>query len=639
MSGGEEKPTVGEQGAGAAGEEGGEGTGERRTDITERYAGASRVTAEGDATRVTLAGDLGRGPVRADGTVKEAVPLREALSALHEVVQSDFRYKPKDRTAYLAYQRMRKQTATLSSWDAQRAYFAWISRNDPLAFCVLDPIVTVHPDALVFEVFSQDEGTYAQLAIDWSALEVSGERTLGTTNIDFSQALYDGVQRMRSYRETRLTIGRDAVGLATAGEAEVLEKKVQVPDSWLRGFTQVQSASTLPATTFSLAPVDLYNVLRHLRLNADKKKGGRGIRVELVPGEAPRLVLEPWEEVIPTTAGAYAGRTAQVVRVWGRRRLMLARRFLPFVERVDVHLLGSGLPSFYVLRGGPVTLTIGLTGFSSANWAQQLSFDVMLPRPDDQGKTAEAYAAVLAWLGEHWKGSLTEVAKGAGLKPADTRQALQAACQAGQVMYDLAHDVYRLRPLTETPLDPSRLEYRNDRERQAHDLLNAKNAVRIAQENFIRGVGLELTGRVVVEAEKREYRPQILVADEGRVTRAECTCGFFRKHQLKEGPCAHLIALRLRQALDAQKRDQQRGRARSTITVETRTYTRRHPRGETLFQVSLDRQRLKVRWGERSDASLRVQQLVFGTAAEARAAYFARIDELEAEGYLDATAG
>ncbi len=26
------------------------------------------------------------------------------------------------------------------------------------------------------------------------------------------------------------------------------------------------------------------------------------------------------------------------------------QRFLPFVEEVDVHLLGSGLPSFWVLR-------------------------------------------------------------------------------------------------------------------------------------------------------------------------------------------------------------------------------------------------------------------------------------------------
>ena len=58
------------------------------------------------------------------------------------------------------------------------------------------------------------------------------------------------------------------------------------------------AAATLPGISFTIAPVDLYNVLRQLRLHADQKKGGRAIRVELSPGEVPRLVLEPWETVL-----------------------------------------------------------------------------------------------------------------------------------------------------------------------------------------------------------------------------------------------------------------------------------------------------------------------------------------------------
>jgi len=55
-------------------------------------------------------------------------------------------------------------------------------------------------------------------------------------------------------------------------------------------------------------------------------------------------------------------------------------------------------------------------------------------------------------------------------------------------------------------------------------------------------------------------------------------------------------------------------------------------------QLSLDRQRIKLRWGPR-DQSLRVQSLVFNSVHEARAAYFERVDQLEARGYLDGTAG
>ncbi len=92
------------------------------------------------------------------------------MSALYAVVASDFRYVPKDRTAYLAYTRMRRESANLNAWQAQRAYFSWLLRNDPTAFVMLDPVITVHPDQVLFEVFSKDEGAYAKLGIDRDAL-------------------------------------------------------------------------------------------------------------------------------------------------------------------------------------------------------------------------------------------------------------------------------------------------------------------------------------------------------------------------------------------------------------------------------------------------------------------------------------
>lgn len=612
----------------------------RRTTLALRYAGASQVVTDGGAATLALFGDVQRGDVRAGGRIRDPLLVREALSALHEVVKSDFRYVPKDRAAYLAYRRMRTQAAGLSLLDAQRAYVEWIAQNDPLAFLVLDPIVSVHPDQLLFEVFGKDEGCYAKLGIDWSAIESEGQgedaRRHGTTNIDFSDALFDGVQRMRSYRETRLSVGREAVALRTAEPGathEVLEKKVTVPDAWLRGFLQVQSAATLPRTVVTIAPIDLYNALRHLRLTADPKKGGRGVRVELIPGEAPRLVLEPWELVIATTAGPYLGRAPQVVRVWGRRRLMLLKRLLPFAQSVELHLLGSGLPSFYVLRAGPVTFTLGLSGFTSSSWAQAVSLDLLLQR---RAADAGALDAVLAILGERWAASASAIAADLGLPAPSVLAALQVGCQRGVVMFDVAADVYRFRPLTGVPLDPGRLEFRNDRERRAHDLC-AAGAVTIVTENRVHDLGLELTGKVVVTAEKREYRPELLLDDDGRVKKAACTCAFFRKHQLKEGPCEHLVALRLAEAREAAARRAQRGSARTTVVIETRTYARRHDRGEDVVQVALDRRRVKVRWGLRGQPP-RVQALAFNSVEDAQAAYFARVDDLERRGYLDATA-
>src|SRR3954469_18830742 len=218
------------------------------TPVDLAYAGVSRAVVAPAEAEIDLVGNLRRDPVRFDATVKDPVRFREALSALYAIVGADYRYVPKDRAAYAAFVRMRRQSQALGAWQSQQAYYAWLLRNAPDASLILDPVVAVHPDRVSFDVFSKDEGTYANLGVDRSAFDVAGEPAYGTTNIDFSQSLFDGLQQMRSYRRTRLTIGREAVGLSTeAGgpKGEVLEKRVNVPDSWLRGFLQVQSAATL----------------------------------------------------------------------------------------------------------------------------------------------------------------------------------------------------------------------------------------------------------------------------------------------------------------------------------------------------------------------------------------------------------
>jgi predicted DNA-binding WGR domain protein len=286
------------------------------------------------------------------------------------------------------------------------------------------------------------------------------------------------------------------------------------------------------------------------------------------------------------------------------------------------------LPSFWIFRAAEFTMTVGLTGFTAANWSQAINFDLLLPRKTQTSKPLET---ILAHLAGVWLAGARDLSKVTGLKGAALVEALQLGCQQGKLMYDVAADVYRLRPLSEAPLDLGKLEYRNQRERVAHDLLVRRGAVKITSENRIAGTGLELTGKVVVDEDKREYRPQLLLGDEAQVLKAECTCALYRKQGLKQGPCAHLIALRLCYA------EQQRGKpSLDKVTMETRTFSKRDAAGEDVFQVSLEKQRLKLRWG-RAGKDQRLQRLKFNTLEEARAAYQARLDDLHARGYLDAT--
>ena len=69
------------------------------------------------------------------------------------------------------------------------------------------------------------------------------------------------------------------------------------------------------------------------------------------------------------------------------------------------------------------------------------------------------------------------------------------------------------------------------------------------------------------------------------------------------------------------------------IAVETRTYSRRLPTGEEVYQVSLERRRLKIRWGQ-DEQPRRLQTLTFDSVEDARGAFLARSAELEARGFL-----
>ena len=594
------------------------------------YSGASRVLTAGDAAQVELFGNLARPQVRFEATLKNPLRFREALSALYGVIGSDYRYAPKDRTQYIAYLRLKRDAAPLGVWHAQQAYFAWMLRNDPTALSILDPVVSVHPDQVTFETFGKDESTYACLAFKRTAFADVGKGEYGTTNIDFSDALYSSVQQIRGYRTTTFAVGHDGTKPTAEGRKEVLEKKIQVPDSWLRGFLQVQSAATLPFDHVQLSPMDLYNVLRHLRMNGDRKGKKRGLRFELVPAQQPRIVAEPWETVFTTTGDVLRGKAARLVRVWGRRRLMTMKRLLPFVQSVDVYLLGSGLPSFWVFRCGDITLTLGLTGFTSANWSSALGFDLLLPRKTQDGEPTKK---VVEYLAEKWKADGKELAAQTGIKGAALLEAVQVGCQNGELMYDIANGVYRHRPLTEKPLDLARLQFRNVREKVAHDLLTRRGAVRITGENRIAGIGLELTGTVSVTEEKRDYRPQMVLADEGQVRKVTCTCAAFRKQGIKGGPCVHLIALRLAFA----EKEAKKSKGDDAVKFETRAFAKRDGEVENVVQISLERDKVKYRWG-RSGETMRLQTLRFNSDADARRAYFAKLADLDAKGYLDAIA-
>ena len=125
----------------------------------------------------------------------------------------------------------------------------------------------------------------------------------------------------------------------------------------------------------------------------------------------------------------------------------------------------------------------------------------------------------------------------------------------------------------------------------------------------------------------------MVLADEGQVRKVTCTCPTFRKQGIKGGPCVHLIALRVVFA----EKEARKAKSDDTVTFETRAFARRDGESETVVQLSLERDKLKYRWGS-AGQPMRLQTLRFNTEAAARGAYFEKLADLDARGYLDAVA-
>ena len=538
-----------------------------------RYAGSSAVRQGDGATAMSFVPDALRPPTYFSGRLAKQLEFREAISALHDVVTADLRFVPKDRSDYLAWRERQsyvdlaaitRQQQQLSSeiqvlqaelseleargtarrrafYDARQKYFSYLYERDKELWFKLDPVITVHPDQVFFECFSKDESSYGRLAASYEVFEQVGDRANGTTNIDYSEKLYGEFQKIRSYKTTSLDIDPSGFDVKTSMEDAYREVKIDLPDTWVRGFLQVSAAATLPAHVLELHPMDVHNLCLLLRRNKELF-GPRSLRFQLVPGAPVNIVIDPWGTKLACPRSRYvdsrAGATGETeIRIWGRRRLHVLERLLPRATKVRVFLLGSGLPSYWVVDLGALSFTLGLSGWTQNNWSDAGNFDLMAAREEVDTVTQ---ARVFDELGKTWLATPEELAQRTGLATPIVASALAGWVQAGRAIFDLDRGVYRKRELTREPLPMEKLRYANPREQEAAQLLHS-GKIAIDRADASDG-GLVLAGRL--QDRGKLYAPTLTFDVEQRLVAGECTCDYFIRNRLHRGPCQHMLALR-----------------------------------------------------------------------------------------------
>ncbi|MFF3216868.1 SWIM zinc finger family protein [Streptomyces sp. NPDC002886] len=394
----------------------------------------------------------------------------------------------------------------------------------------LDPVVTGNGDRLRFESFSGCCGVYARLDVLPEGLR-GADTGHGTTNVDVNNPLREALSRLTGDDPLHLRVGPDALAVTTLAGA-VVEKKVPLPDRWLRGFAESQAITT----GFDLrAELDAAETARFLRSLPRTPAGGgaAGRPLWVVPaGRALRPTTRPVPGAVclpgPERLGAFQRvlRQATGLRVYGPA----ADGANPTASAWEI-----GLP------GMRLTLTLSPEadrGFSGEGAVLEAL------ATDTAAEDAELISVLLAW---EPRIDPADLADQSGLPVDRVRAALTRLGTAGRVGYDIAEAAYFHREL---PYDARRAERHNPRLVAARALLDAG------------AVTLDRSGTSVVASGERRYQ----VRESGGAL--SCTCQWWADHRGRRGPCKHALATRM-----ALRADTDTARSASAASTASATST------------------------------------------------------------------
>ncbi len=350
-----------------------------------------------------------------------------------------------------------------------------------------DPVVTVSRQWVRCEGFSSCCGVYARLDLGEAAIEAT-RRSFGTTNVDFGEAMRTALTQLRDGEEVDLQVGAEGVGLSSPS-GTVVERRVELPLRWLRGFGEVQ------AVMAGLEPVG--------------ELAGREVLLWL--RSLPRMRASGWLQPNGRSMRLSPTASSGGIRIGGAERLAL-------LEPVARHATSMALfgmrgaaeaPFGVVLQRPGLHLTVVL---SSAPW-RGFSGEGALLRDLLRPVVPEVLAATQAALSWHQVGE----------RPRDPEaaRALARIALAGSAGFSLLDGNYFRREL---PLPRAALADLQPRLVAAQELV-AANAVRW-QDKIAEVVSSGALYRVQRDAD-------------GEWT---CTCPWFAKGRGEQGPCKHALA-------------------------------------------------------------------------------------------------
>lgn len=366
-----------------------------------------------------------------------------------------------------------------------------------------DPIVTAGADQIRFEGFSSCNGVYARLDIMPEGLD--GEfLASGTTNVDFNEPMIHALNGITRSEDVTLAVGQQSVTVITE-RGKTVEKKVKLPQRWIKGLTSVQHYLAEMEEAFVLnraQAIQLFQMLPKSTVKNDL----------FIVQRAGKVMFSPVQH-------------GKAVRVGGAHRLRLMEGLLPFLDSLRVYSCEDGQAAGFVVMAGHLHLVFAFSadayrGFSGEGKALEHLIEE-LPLELVYGvnsllKANEAFHPTMLAL-EH------DLSFG-------TADALTANLSSiGLLGYDLLNNQHFYRRL---PFKTQRILSLNPRLKNAKKLVAESEIVFNAQrpgyiEARVKGSGTT-------------YHTVILDGEKPR-----CTCDWYTNYQGKRGVCKHVLAVRM----------------------------------------------------------------------------------------------
>ena len=365
-----------------------------------------------------------------------------------------------------------------------------------------DPIVTSGNEQIRFEGFSSCNGVYARLDLMPSHLD--GEFIAsGTTNVDFNEPMINALSSVKKEETMVLSVGSKEVSIST-DKVKNVEKKVALPNRWIKGLTSVQHYLAQMNLVFEL------NKLNAIQLFQSFPKS---IKSDLfIVKRANKFMFSTLE-------------TEASVKIGSAHRLRLIENLLPFIDSMFIYQSDDKQACTFVLLLANLRFTITFSadayrGFSGEGKAlEHLINEIPLEWVLSLNNQLEP--------NKLFQPSMLALENDISFTTADALIANLSSM--GMLGFDLIENQHYYRRL---PFKMQRILSLNPRLKNAQKLISDEDITIISS----------TIAKTIANVKGSDNIPHTVSIESDQ---SRCTCKWYLDHKNSRGICKHILAVKI----------------------------------------------------------------------------------------------